>query len=89
MSARHDTRDSDLVSDVWRCAPDGSDPEQITVSSDGETKLSIDQIRFAPDGASVYFTAEELGSSGRDMLGRNVGLWSVPVDGSAAPQPAH
>ncbi len=85
VSARHDTRDSDLVSDVWRCSPDGSDPEQITVSPDGEIKLSIDQIRFAPDGASVYFTAEELGSSGRDMLGRNVGLWSVPVDGSAAP----
>ncbi len=86
VSARHEKRDYDLVSAIWRCAADGSDPEQITDSSDGDPKLSVDQIGFAPDGASVYFSAEELGPSGRDMLGRNGGLWSVPADGSDAPR---
>jgi Tol biopolymer transport system component len=73
VSARHDTRDADLVSDIWRCAPDGSDPKPITNCSDGQLKLSVDQVRFALDGNSVYFTAAELGSSGRDMLARNTG----------------
>jgi dipeptidyl aminopeptidase/acylaminoacyl peptidase len=86
VSARHDARDSDLVTDIWRCAPDGSQLESITCSSDGEPKLSIDQVRFAPDGESVYFTATELGANGREMLGRNLGLWSVPADGSASPR---
>jgi dipeptidyl aminopeptidase/acylaminoacyl peptidase len=86
VSARHDSRDSDLVTDIWRCAPDGSQLESITSSSDGEPKLSIDQVRFAPDRESVYFTATELGANGREMLGRNLGLWSAPAGGSASPR---
>ena len=86
VSARHDARDSDLVTDIWRCAADGSQLESITRSSEGEPKLSIDQVRFAPDGESVYFTATELGANGREMLGRNLGLWSVPADGTGSPR---
>lgn len=87
VSARHDARDTDLVTDVWLCAPDGSQPRSLTrgISAGGHT-LSIDQVRFTPDGTSVCFVAVELGADGREMLGRNGGLWSVPADGSAPPR---
>ncbi len=84
VSARHAGRDTDLVTDVWLCAPDGSQPRSLTrgMSASGPM-LSIDQVRFTPDGTSVCFVAFELGADGREMLGRNGGLWSVPADGSA------
>jgi len=87
VSARHDTRDTDLVSDVWLSATDGSQLRAITrgASADGQ-RLSVDQVRFTPDGTSVCFAASELGPKGREISGRNVGVWSVPADGSAPPR---
>ena len=58
----------------------------MTRSQDGGLLLGADQVCVRPDGDQVYFTAAELGANGRDMLGRNIGLWSVPADGSARPQ---
>ena len=87
VSARHEARDTDLVSDIWLCATDGSQLRQITRgASAGGPKLWVDQLRFTPDGASVCFAAAELGESGREEGGRNTGLWSVPADGSAPPR---
>ena len=86
VSARHDTRDTDLVTDIWLCAPDGSQSRPITRGAPaGGPRLSIDQVRFAPDGMSLCFAAAELGADGQETLGRNVGLWSVPADGSVPP----
>jgi dipeptidyl aminopeptidase/acylaminoacyl peptidase len=86
VSARHDARDSDLVSDIWRCAPDGSQLQAVTSgTSDGAPRLSADHLCFGADDESVYFTATDLGPDGREMLGRNPGLWSVPADGSDHP----
>jgi len=86
VCARHDSRDSDLVAEIWQCAPDGSGLKRITDSPAGDLKLSVDQVCFAPDGESLYFTAAELGPSGLDMLGRNLGLWSIPADRSGTPR---
>jgi dipeptidyl aminopeptidase/acylaminoacyl peptidase len=87
VSARHDGRDTDLVTDVWQCAPDGSQPRSLTrCTSAGGLMLSIDQVSFTPDGTSVCFVAIEAGADGRAMLGRNSGLWSVAADGSAPPR---
>src|ERR1022692_2703429 len=87
VSARHDTRDADLVTDVWVCAPDGSQLRSLTRGmSPGGDALSIDQVCCTPDGTLVCFAAVELGADGREMLGRNGGLWSVPADGSAPPR---
>jgi dipeptidyl aminopeptidase/acylaminoacyl peptidase len=86
VSARHDARDSDLVSDIWRCAPDGSQLQAVTAGmSEGAPRLSVDQLCFGADDGLVYFTGTELGQDGREMLGRNPGLWSVPADGSGKP----
>jgi dipeptidyl aminopeptidase/acylaminoacyl peptidase len=87
VSARHDSRDTDLITDIWLSALDGSQPRPITrgASADGPV-LSIGEVRFTPDGTSACFTAAELDASGRERTGRNVGVWSVPADGSAPPR---
>ena len=87
VSARHDSRDADLVTDVWLCAPDGSQPRPLTRGGPGgRPGLSVDRVTFTAAGTSVCFAAVELGADGREMLGRNSGLWSVPADGSAPPR---
>jgi dipeptidyl aminopeptidase/acylaminoacyl peptidase len=85
VSARHETRDIDLVSDIWLCATDGSQLRPITNGGTDGPKLSIDQVRFTPDGTSVCFAAADLGPNGRELGGRNTGGWLVPADGSAPP----
>ncbi len=87
VSARHDSRDTDLVTDIWLCAADGSRLRAITRGGSSEgPKLSIDQVRFTPDGTFACFDASDLGASGRELGGRNTGLWSVPADGSVPPR---
>ena len=87
VSARHDGRDTDLVTDLWQCEPDGSQLQSLTrCTSTGGHLLSIDQASFTPDGSSVCFVATDVGADGREMHGRNSGLWSVAADGSAQPR---
>ena len=89
VSARHDTRDSDLVADIWRCAPDGSELERSRAPRTASPGCAIDQICCrARTVSSVYFTAAELGQNGRDMLGRNIGFVVGPcrrVSAATAP----
>lgn len=80
-AARHATAGDDLRTDVWVCRPDGSGLRALT-----EGGLSAAQPRFTPDGATVCFVATELGGAPPVAVCRNNGLWSVPVDGSAAPR---
>jgi dipeptidyl aminopeptidase/acylaminoacyl peptidase len=87
VSARHDTRDADLVSDIWLCATDGSHLRPVTRGGPAEgPRLSVSQVRFSPDGAAVSFSAVDLGASGHEIVGTNTGVWSVPADGSAPPR---
>lgn len=81
VSARHESRDDDLRSDVFVCAPDGSGLRALT---DGG--LSVDNPAFSPDGRSVCFTAGPLGPGDVFAVCRNEGLWCVPTDGSAPPR---
>lgn len=85
-AARHDARETDLITDLWVCAPDGSDLRSVTRAGVGQgPKLSAGDPRFSPDGAQIQFVAADLGPDGRSGLGHNAGLWSVPADGSAPP----
>lgn len=85
VSARHETRETDLVTDVWRCASDGSGLRAITTgASAAGPRLSVSQVRFTPDGTSLCFVAVELDAAGQDRR-RTAGVWSVPADGSGAP----
>jgi dipeptidyl aminopeptidase/acylaminoacyl peptidase len=86
VSARHDTRDTDIVTDIWLCSPDGSRLRSLTRGGQaGGPKLSIRLAKFTPDGNTVCFEATDLGPDGQEMSGRNAGVWSVPADGSAPP----
>lgn len=77
----HEDRDLDLYQDVWACAPEaGAELRRVTRGD-----LNARSIGFSEDGATVYFVGDEIGSTGRDFVGRQSGLWSVPLDGSEAP----
>jgi dipeptidyl aminopeptidase/acylaminoacyl peptidase len=80
-SRRHAGHDRDLVSDLYSIAADGSDLRRLT-----DTTLSALHPAVSPDGTTVYFVGTAVGSSGRDCIGRNQGLFAVPADGSARPR---
>ena len=80
-AARHEGRDTDLRTDVFVCAPDGTGLRQVT-----DTTLGVGQPAFSPDGATLYLCGAETGPSGVDFVARNVGLYAVGVDGSAPPR---
>lgn len=77
----HHGRDTDLRGDVFVCAPDGTGLRQVT-----DTTLSVGQPAFSPDGATLYFSGGDAGETGRDFVARHVGVYAVPVDGSAPPR---
>ncbi|MFE3456333.1 S9 family peptidase [Nocardiopsis aegyptia] len=80
-AARHATRDTDLVADVWACAPEaGAEPRRVSAGD-----LDAHTPRFSADGSTVYFLADELGEDLNDFVGQTTGAWSVPADASAAP----
>ncbi|HEX4908742.1 MAG TPA: prolyl oligopeptidase family serine peptidase, partial [Actinomycetes bacterium] len=75
VSARHDTRDEDAVSDVFVAPASGGDAVRVTA-----TDLAAGRPAFSPDGATIWFVATE-----PDLAGRPTMLWSVPADGSGKP----
>jgi len=80
-ASRHETRDTDLVQDLWACAPEeGAQVRRVTAGN-------LDALggRFSEDGATVFFTGDEIGPGLDDFVGRTTGVWSVPSDGSAEP----
>ncbi|MBB5077442.1 dipeptidyl aminopeptidase/acylaminoacyl peptidase [Nonomuraea endophytica] len=74
-AARHPGRGEDFFSDVWVCAPDGTGLRKVT-----RTALTATQPSFGPDGGLVFVGADP-GDEGRRLIAQ-VGVWSVPVDGS-------
>jgi dipeptidyl aminopeptidase/acylaminoacyl peptidase len=76
VSARHDTRDQDTVSDVFVVPAGGGDAVRVTATS-----LAVARPAFSPDGSTIWFVACE-----PDLAGRPTMLWSVPADGSAKPE---
>jgi dipeptidyl aminopeptidase/acylaminoacyl peptidase len=74
VSARHDTRGADVVTDVWVCRPDGTGLRALTDGGRGYR-----QPRFSPDGDTIFvvgFDADGLGP-----VCANDGLWAVGVSG--------
>jgi dipeptidyl aminopeptidase/acylaminoacyl peptidase len=76
VSARHETRDEDAVSDVFVAPADGGDAVRVTA-----TDLATARPAFSPDGATIWFVAVD-----PDLAGRPTVLWSVPADGSGKPE---
>ena len=75
VSARHESRDEDALSDVFVAPAAGGDALRVTA-----TDLAVSRPAFSPDGATIWFCGVPA-----DFAGRTTGLWSVPADGSAPP----
>jgi dipeptidyl aminopeptidase/acylaminoacyl peptidase len=76
VSARHETRDEDEVSDLFVAPASGGDAVRVTA-----TDLVVARPAFSPDGQTLWFMAAE-----PDLAGRPTVLWSVPADGSGKPE---
>jgi dipeptidyl aminopeptidase/acylaminoacyl peptidase len=76
VSARHETRDEDEVSDLFVAPASGGDAVRVTA-----TDLVVARPAFSPDGRTLWFMAAE-----PDLAGRPTVLWSVPADGSGKPE---
>ncbi len=77
-AARHPDAGNDLRCDVWVCHPDGSDLRALTQGG-----FEAASARFSSDGRLVCFTSVPLAASDQFPAGRNIGVWAVPVTGSA------
>ncbi len=80
VSARHESREHDLRSSVLLVPLDGSgDPVDAT----GEHgSFSIVEVAYGLNGV-LYFSAQEVGESGRDFVARNTALYAIESPGSA------
>lgn len=75
ISARHESRDHDLLNQIF-LARTGEDPQELVAPV-----LGIETFDLAPDG-SIYLLAQELGESGTDFVARNTSLYRL--DGGVA-----
>ncbi|WP_457974764.1 S9 family peptidase [Arthrobacter sp. D1-17] len=82
VASLHATEDEDLVSGIYRVRVGGWEPEQVPVSA-GDPQ-SIHEVRESQDGKWLFFTAQDLGASGRDFVAKNTVLHVMPAGGGAA-----
>lgn len=75
VSARHDSRDDDLVSDVFELDPNTPDAEATRITGG---QLAVFDTHVSAEG-TVYVTGYEVGD-GNDFVARNAGLYRL--DGS-------
>ncbi len=72
VSARHDNRDADVISDVFVVAAQGGEPRRVT-----DTTLTASRPVFVDDERLVF-----LADTHPDVVGRNIQLWSVRSTGA-------
>jgi len=77
VSARHASRDIDLRSNVFSVPVEGGDARDLTGP---HGSYSVVDAQFANNGV-LFFTAQDVGESGRDFVGRNTALYAIDVDG--------
>lgn len=77
VSARHEGRDRDHVSDLWVMPANGGEPLRVTRSTG-----PVSGPAWSPDGASLAYLGHEHATGG----GFNTKLWLIPADGIASPR---
>ncbi|MDR6970589.1 S9 family peptidase [Leifsonia shinshuensis] len=77
ISARHASRDVDLRSNVFTVPVEGGDARDLTGP---HGSYSMVDARFAP-GGTLFFTAQDVGESGRDFVAKNTALYVIEADG--------
>lgn len=82
LSARHPTRDTDLVNQLWVVESDGAS-EPVPLTSPGPWAIETTE----PDGqGGWYLIAQDLGPSGVDFVGRTSALLRLPAS-TTDPEP--
>ena len=76
VSALHPERDIDLRSHLYEVPRSGGAPQQLT--RDDHT-LTLGTVAVTTDG-SVFFTAQDVGPTGRDFIGRSAGVFVFDGD---------
>lgn len=79
VASLHPTQDEDLVSGIYRVRVGGGAPEQVPVST--ADPQNIHDVRESQDGKWLFFTAQDLGPSGRDFVAKNTVLFIMPAGG--------
>ncbi len=80
VSARHETRDEDLRSNVFLLAIDGREEPVDVTGAHGS--YSVVAVQYGLNGV-LYFSAQDVGESGRDFVARNAALYALDHAGAA------
>lgn len=81
VSARHEGRDRDRRSDLYRIGLTDGEVALLTDPAVTGTTFSVDSPVVVGD--DVYFLAGDLGPEGKDFVGTNAAVYRVPVAGGA------
>ncbi|MCU1574369.1 MAG: peptidase [Micrococcaceae bacterium] len=73
-AALHDGAEADLVSDVYLVPVDGGTPERLTNQGVPEY-VGAAAATYSADGRWLFHLASDLGTSGRDFVGRHTSLF--------------
>jgi len=79
VSARHASRDVDLRSNVFTVPVEGGEPADLTGR---HGSFSVLDARYT-EGGTLFFTAQDVGETGRDFVARNTALYAIDADGGA------
>jgi dipeptidyl aminopeptidase/acylaminoacyl peptidase len=81
VSARHESRDDDLRSNVFLIdlSAGESTPRDVTGA---HGNWSVVDLAYGLNGV-LYFTAQDVGPGGRDFVARNSALYAVDAEGTA------
>lgn len=85
VSARHETCDDDLRSSVFLLPLDGSAagdaPAEPIDATGSHGDFSVIAVRYGLNG-TLYFSAQEVGETGRDFVARNAALYAIDRPGA-------
>ncbi|WP_025158254.1 S9 family peptidase [Leifsonia aquatica] len=83
VSARHAGRDGDLRENVFLLpvGAEGAAGEPVDATG-AHGDFSVAELAYGLDGV-LFFTAQEVGESGRDFVGRNASLYAIDRAGAA------
>ncbi len=79
VSARHASRDVDLRSNVFTVPVEGGEVRDLTGP---HGSYSVVDAQYANNGV-LFFTAQDVGETGRDFVGRNTALYVIDAEGDA------
>jgi dipeptidyl aminopeptidase/acylaminoacyl peptidase len=82
VAALHEDSDTDLATGIYKIATGGGEPLQVQPSN--SARQAVRAVRQSADGQWLFFTAQDLGESGRDFVARNTALYVMPAEGGKA-----